>query len=181
MGNRGAAAAAHPPAPPNVKYRGAGRGASIGGMPIGHRRRAWHGATLALVVCAAAAAGVAWASAAASPRLLSDADNGQTVTVSVGTTLRLVLHSTYWRMGGSSARSVVAASGSPRYASRPGGVAGSGNGTVTETFRALRRGRARLSASRFSCGEALRCTPSQGSFSVVVVVSAHPHHSPGSS
>jgi hypothetical protein len=167
--------------PPNVKYRAAGRGASISGMPIGHRRRAWHGATLALVVCAAAGAGVAWASPAASPRLLSDADNGQTVAVSVGTTLRLVLHSTYWRMGASSARSVVAASGSPRYASRPGGVAGSGNGTVTETFRALRRGRARLSASRFSCGEALRCTPSQESFSVVVVVRAHPHHSLGSS
>ena len=106
--------------PPNVKYRVAGRGASIGGMPIGRRRRAWRGATLALVVCAAASTGVAWASAAASPRMLSDADNGQTVTVNVGTTLRLVLHSTYWRMGASSARSVVAASGSPRYASRPG-------------------------------------------------------------
>jgi hypothetical protein len=167
--------------PPNVKYRGAGRGASIGGMPIGHRPRAWHGATLALVVCAAAGTGVAWTAAAASQRPLSDTDNAQTVTVNVGTTLRLVLHSTYWRMGGSNARSVVAASGSPRYASRPGGVAGSGNGTVTEMFRALRRGRARLSASRFSCGEALRCTPSQGSFSVVVVVRAHPHHSPGSS
>jgi hypothetical protein len=180
MGIRGrwAATAA---CPSNVEYRAAGHGASIGGMHLGHRRRTWHGAALALVVCAVAGAGVAWASAAASPRLLSDADNGHTVTVSVGTTLRLVLRSTYWRMGGSSAPSVVAVSGSPRYASPPGGIAGSGNGTVTETFRALRRGRARLSASRFACGEALRCTPSQGSFSVVVVVSAQPRHSPGTS
>ncbi len=106
--------------PSNVEYRAAGHGASTGGMHLGHRRRTWHGAALALVVCAVAGAGVAWASAAASPRLLSDADNGHTVTVSVGTTLRLVLRSTYWRMGGSSAPSVVAVSGSPRYASPSG-------------------------------------------------------------
>ena len=150
-------------------------------MHPGHQQRAWHGVALALVVCAGAGTGLAWASAAASPRLLSDTDNGRTVAVSVGTTLRLVLHSSYWRIRGSSAPAVVVVSGSPRYAPSPGGVAGSGNGTVTETFRALRRGRARLSASRFACGEALRCTPSRGSFSVVVVVGAKPHHSRGTS
>jgi hypothetical protein len=150
-------------------------------MHLGDRRRARSGAALALIACAAAGAGATWASAAASPRLLSDTDNSQTVTVSVGTTLRLVLHSTYWRMGGSSAPTVVAVSGPPRYASRRGGIAGTGIGTVTETFRALRRGRTRLSASRLSCGEALRCTPSQGSYSVVVVVRARPHHSRGTS
>jgi hypothetical protein len=146
-----------------------------------HRRSARHGAALALVLCAVAGATVTLASAATSPRTVSDGANGQSVTVRVGTTLRLVLHSTYWRMLGSSAPSVLAIAGSPRYASRPGGVAGSGEGTVTATFTARRPGHARLSAYRASCGEALRCTPSRGSFSVEVVVSAPPRHARGRS
>jgi hypothetical protein len=129
-------------------------------------------ALLALVICCVAGTGVACGSTTTSPRLLSDTDNGHTVTVSRGTSVRLVLHSTYWTLRGSSTPSVVAVSGPPTYASRPGGVPGSGTGTVTETLRALAPGRAKLSASRLSCGEALRCRPDQGSYSVTIVVAS---------
>lgn len=129
-------------------------------------------ATLGLVICCVAGCLVACGSTTTAPRPVSEIDNGHTVTVRTGATLRLVLHSTYWTLDGSSTPSVVAVSGSPTYSPRPGGVPGSGNGTVTETLRALAPGRATLSASRMSCGEALRCGPGQGSYVVVVVVSS---------
>jgi len=129
-------------------------------------------AALALLVCCVAGVGVACGSTVTSPRQLSDADNGHTVTVRSATNIRLVLHSTYWTLHGSSAPSVVAVSGRPKYAAQSGGIAGSGDGTVTETLRARAPGRATLTASRLSCGEALRCRPAQGSYSVTIVVTS---------
>src|SRR3974390_3244106 len=118
-------------------------------------------AALAVVLVCVAGAGAACGSTIPPPRVVSDADNGHSVTVRRGAIIRLVLHSTYWRPHGSSAPSVVAVSGAPKYVAQSGGIAGSGNGTVTETLRALTAGRARVSASRLSCGEALRCRPAQ--------------------
>jgi hypothetical protein len=43
---------------------------------------------------------------------------------------------------------------------------------VTVTYQAVGGGQATISAARTSCGEALRCTGNQGSYSVLVVVSA---------
>jgi hypothetical protein len=129
-------------------------------------------AALGLVIFCVAGCVVACGSTTTASGPLSDIDNGHTLTVSTGATLSLVLHSTYWTFGGSSAPSVVAVSGSAMYSPRQGGVPGSGNGTVTETLRALAPGRATLSASRMSCGEALRCGPGQGSYSVVIVVTS---------
>lgn len=140
-------------------------------MPARARRRsAAVGAALGLVSCCVAGFVAACGSATTAPRPLSEPDNDHTLTVSTGATLHVVLHSTYWTFGGSSAPSVVAVSGTPTYAARPGGVPGSGNGTLTETVRAVALGRATLSASRMSCGEAMRCGPGQGSYSVVIVV-----------
>ena len=61
--------------------------------------------------------------------------------------------------------------GDPAYAPAPGCVPGGGCGTVTATYGAVHAGRVTVTANRTSCGEALRCSPEQGSFTVAVVVS----------
>ena len=111
-------------------------------------------------------------SAASTSRDLSEADNGSTVSLRAGGTLRVVLHSTYWQIDPASDSTVLASEGSPSYSPDPPGtcVPGGGCGTVTATFQALRPGRAVVSAHRTSCGEALRCTGNQGSYAVTVMV-----------
>jgi hypothetical protein len=92
--------------------------------------------------------------------------------VSVGATVKLVLHNTYWAVHDSPDPSVLAMAGQPVY-SGAGAVKcipGTGCGTVTATFKAVAPGSARISADRSSCGEALECTGGAGTFEVTVVV-----------
>jgi hypothetical protein len=49
---------------------------------------------------------------------------------------------------------------------------GIGCGVTTAWYKALSAGSATVSASRVSCGEALRCVGKQGAYRVTVVVSA---------
>jgi len=103
---------------------------------------------------------------------LAEADNGRTLAVSVGATVTLVLHSTYWTVQGSSNPSVLAPLGQPVY-SGAGSVKcipGTGCGTVTATFKAVAQGSSVVSASRTSCGEVLPCASSAAKFEVTVVV-----------
>lgn len=98
-------------------------------------------------------------------------DKGSTVYLHTGETLRVVLDSTYWSMHPSSNADVLPARGAVTVVPRLRGcVPGQGCGTVTATFRASAPGSATLSASRVSCGEALRCTMGNGSFYVTVRV-----------
>lgn len=98
-------------------------------------------------------------------------DKGSTVYLHVGETLRVILDSTYWSMGPSSNSNIVASHGAVRIVPRlTGCVAGQGCGTVTAWFRAIAPGTASISASRVSCGEALRCTNGNGDFHVRVRV-----------
>jgi hypothetical protein len=127
-------------------------------------------AALGLVICCVAGCVAGCGSPTRAPGAVSEADNGHTLTVRTGADIRLVLHSTYWSFGGTSAPAVVTVVGSPTYSPHPGGIPGSGSGTTTETLRAVAPGRATLSASRLSCGEALRCQPGAGSYAVVIVV-----------
>jgi hypothetical protein len=103
---------------------------------------------------------------------LSEADNGRAVTVSVGATLELVLHNTYWQVSASSKPAVLTMIGQPVYsaAGTMKCVPGTGCGTVTATFKAVAAGAALIAASRTSCGEALLCTGSAGVFEVNVAV-----------
>jgi len=112
-------------------------------------------------------------SAASTSRDLSEADNGSTVSLRAGGTLRVVLHSTYWQFDPPSDPTVLRSDGRPATSPAPPGqcVPGGGCGTVTATFSALRAGRAVVTAHRTSCGEALRCTGNQGSYAVTVMVS----------
>jgi hypothetical protein len=96
-------------------------------------------------------------------------DKGSTVRLQVGETLRVLLDNTYWSIGPSSRPRLLAPHGAVRVHPRlTGCVPGEGCGSVTALFRALEPGTAVISASRVSCGEALRCTGGNGSFDVTV-------------
>jgi hypothetical protein len=87
----------------------------------------------------------------------------------------LVLHSTYWQFDPTAATSAVAPTGGPQVAPGAGcgpTVPGSGCGTVTLNLRAAHAGTTAISASRVSCGEALRCTSDQSHFVVTLTVAA---------
>jgi len=106
----------------------------------------------------------------------TDSDNGGTIVLRPGQKLKVVLSSTYWQFQDSSDRAVLRLDGQPQYAPRstdPSGascVPGQGCGTATAIFRAISAGQATVTATRNACGEALRCTGSQGSYMLNVIV-----------
>jgi hypothetical protein len=103
----------------------------------------------------------------------TDAENGHRITVHVGDRVSVILHSTYWNFAASSNALVMAPDGSPTVSPSPSGcVPGQGCGTVTAAFVAIAPGSARLTASRISCGEALRCTGSAGIYRLTVTVTS---------
>ena len=103
---------------------------------------------------------------------VGEADNGRSVTVVVGSEITVQLANTYWMIGPSSDPAVLALVAGPTTsgAAPSACLPGMGCGLVTATFRALTPGQATISASRTSCGEALRCTGSAGAYGVTVVV-----------
>ena len=99
---------------------------------------------------------------------VSDADTKSTVNVKVGDHIQIVLHSTYWQFP-ATASNMFKQLSEPSYAPLLGGhVPGSGAGTVTVEYVVTQTGTGTLTASRTSCGEAMRCTGDQGSFSLKV-------------
>ena len=105
---------------------------------------------------------------------VTETDNGHTLRLHAGSELKLILHNTYWQIVGSSDLTVLAPVGAAVYsgAGMISCIPGSGCGTVTQVFRAAGLGQATLTASRTSCGEALQCTGTAGSFKVTIVVVA---------
>lgn len=103
-------------------------------------------------------------------RTVTDADNGQTISIAVGSTLIVQLAADNWTVGPSSDPTVLPMQGTPKQQHTscfPGGTCG----TTTATFRADKAGQAQVSASRIYCGEAIRCNPSApGSWSITVQV-----------
>ena len=111
------------------------------------------------------------AAVAGNPFLIEDGANGKTVTVSVGTQVQLLLHSSYWRVNDSSRPDVLAKVGAPAYIrATPACAPGMGCNPVRVTFRAVRAGTAVLIADRTTCGEALRCPAGKRHFQVTVIV-----------
>src|SRR4051794_3383189 len=105
---------------------------------------------------------------------LTDASNGSTVQVRVGDTVTVALHSTYWQLtnpGGGELISTASPTVSPGGKGCPT-IPGTGCGTVSAGYRVASTGRTTLTASRQTCGEALRCTGSRGRWSVTVVASS---------
>ncbi len=102
---------------------------------------------------------------------VSEPDNGRSISIKPSNKVRLVLHSTYWQIRGSSEPSVLEAEGEPMYdAKRADCVPGGGCGTVAQSFAGAAAGRAELRAERKVCGEALACRPDQQHFAVTIIV-----------
>jgi hypothetical protein len=105
-------------------------------------------------------------------RHLDDRNNHGTVSVHVGQTVELTLASTYWTIGAPSGTALGALGPerkTPNY-TKPGCHPGSGCGTDVRDFKAVRTGTSGISATRTTCGEALRCTDAQSRFFVTVHV-----------
>ena len=99
--------------------------------------------------------------AALAPLGFSDADNGQSATVSVGQRITVILHSSDFVFGPPSDPAVMRADGSPTIT--PGGAScveapTSGCGTVVASFVGVAPGDAALQAGRVTCTEP-SCTP----------------------
>ncbi|WP_042394591.1 hypothetical protein [Streptacidiphilus carbonis] len=122
--------------------------------------------------CGSAGTGTHTAPTAAPTVTLDDRSSGRTVTIPAGGTVDLVLHSTYWSGPRSSAPDALQPLGTALTSPAPGCVPGQGCGTVTARFQARTTGRATLTATRTTCGEALLCTPAQRTFTATVLITA---------
>lgn len=106
---------------------------------------------------------------------LSFADNGKTVTLHVGGRLHVALDSAFWTYQPVDASRILKldattyASPSPGTCKGPQAV-GSGCGSQLADYSALATGRTSVVATRASCGEAMRCSPSNGRFEVQVII-----------
>ena len=132
---------------------------------------------LAILALASSAAGIAsGASAAGAAKVtIGEANKGHVVTIAKGTHLVVTLHNTYWTIAPLSSRTVLGQVGAQSTKGQLSGathacVPGQGCGTVTMNYVANSAGLVRLTAHRTTCGEAMRCTGSQGSWSVSVRV-----------
>jgi len=98
-------------------------------------------------------------------------DSGSTLTIVQGRTLTVILHSTNWRFDSVGDPAVLRQLYEPVYAADSSGrIPGTGAGIPTVGFTAIGPGVAIIRVSRTSCGEALRCTGTQGEFSLIVNV-----------
>lgn len=106
------------------------------------------------------------------PVIIGDSANGSTLHVTVGTRIEVELGSTYWSFNPPSNPAVLEPT--PHVGPLPmimcPMIPGSGCGTAAQDYLARAPGTSVISASRVSCGEALRCTGTAGRFSVTVVV-----------
>ena len=102
-----------------------------------------------------------------------DKQNGTSITMHPGQTLMVTLGSTYWTIQGSSDSQVLTPVGAAVTTPQSCSAApGSGCGTVSQEFRAVKSGTAQVSASRTSCGEAMRCVGPAGQYALTVQVTA---------
>lgn len=114
------------------------------------------------------------ANAATRSITLTDSSKGHLYYLYPGDKVTIVLHSTYWKFTPISGPEYIAQVGAVRTVASPpstaGCVVGQGCGTVTIHYVAKALGAMRIIATRTSCGEALRCTPSNSRWSVIFKV-----------
>ena len=106
---------------------------------------------------------------------LGDTDNKKTVTLKVNTGVTIALDSTFWLDATSTNLKITkpkAVKAIPFGPAAPEGCQhpGTGCGTSTWVFKATRKGKASFTVTRDSCGEALRCTPDQSTYTVRFIV-----------
>jgi hypothetical protein len=149
------------------------------GFAQGHRLMVVVVAVFAVSIMASAGCGTATSHAsgpaAGGPMVIvvRDNANGKAVSARAGDRIGLILSSSYWHVTGSSAPSVLRQDGPPALLPRPSScpdIPGLGCTPVRANFTAVTSGKAVITASRSTCGEALRCKPDQTRFAVIVVV-----------
>lgn len=129
-------------------------------------------AALALVIAAPAAVGTAHAAApAAAPAAVTvgDDQDHKAVTLHQGDTLTVTLGSTAWVIDAARSPVLTTAGEQVVKVTRPGPGA---PGTVSRSFTAASAGDTTVTASRTSCGEALKCNDEQAAYVVTVHVAA---------
>jgi hypothetical protein len=157
-----------------------------GPMPSDSARSRGHGVKSTLLRLAASAAvallmtGCGSASAGSpGPRppgavtIVRNDANGRTVRLDVGDRLKLTLSSSYWNVHGSPAPAVLRQDGPTSRLPRPStcpDIPGLGCTPVQTLFTALAPGTAVITATRTTCGEALRCAADQRRFTITVIV-----------
>ncbi|MFD9124409.1 hypothetical protein [Kitasatospora sp. NPDC059571] len=119
---------------------------------------------------AGAPAGNASSPGGAASVTLDEHANHTRITVRLGTTVRLQLHSTYWSAPASSDPGRLAPQGAPTTLPGPSCRPGSGCGTLTTAFTTRSTGAVQLTSRRTSCGEAKPCPPDQQTFTVDIDV-----------
>ncbi|MGW2939118.1 hypothetical protein ACWDA7_47065 [Streptomyces sp. NPDC001156] len=131
-------------------------------------------ACVALAATSACGAGAAQPVAPPTPTpthlRLDERANHTTVSATVGTSVVITLHNTYWSNLTSRTPDVLAAADTSRVTPAHTCAPGAGCGTVELTLRAVRPGSADITARRISCGEARRCVGDEGRYSVTVKV-----------
>ena len=144
--------------------------------PFAQRHRLAAAAALASAVSITMTAGcgtAAFRSGGPTVIVVRDDANGTAVSARAGDRIKLILSSSYWDVAGSSAPRVLRQDGPPVLLSRPGScpdIPGLGCTPVQTDFTALTDGKAVITARRSACGEALRCNPDQGRFTVSIVI-----------
>jgi hypothetical protein len=122
--------------------------------------------------------GVNSAQATISTRTLTEKNAAKIVAVKLGGRVVLSLHSMYWHLTMPPKGASLTSKGAPILKpifpgpTAPMGcrIAGSGCGTQTWKFAATKVGLTHLTASRTTCGEAMKCTGANGRFEVTVKV-----------
>jgi len=145
------------------------------GVAHRHRLMAAAMAVSAVGIMTSAGCGAAASRGPGGPSVIvvHDDANGTAVSARAGDRIELILSSSYWHVTGSSAPSVLRQDGAPVLLSRPSScpdIPGLGCNPVRADFTALTDGNALITASRSTCGEALRCQPDQMRFTVKVAV-----------
>lgn len=102
-------------------------------------------------------------------RTFDEHANNSTVDVQLGDTVVVVLHSTYWTF--TAPPTILQELGAPQPSTSPCAIPGGGCGTVTASFNAAQVGTVTVHAHRDSCGEARRCTGTEGDWALTVRVS----------
>jgi hypothetical protein len=101
---------------------------------------------------------------------VSDIDNGKTITVSRGTKIQVTLHSSYWNFGSIDTK-ILRHLKEPLFTPDPSvSYPGSGAGALVVEYQTVGIGKTIISASRVSCGEALRCSGNQGNYFLHIIV-----------
>jgi hypothetical protein len=112
---------------------------------------------------------------AAKTLAITESNNGRTVKASLGQSISITLHSTYWNVGAVSHLKLVGDAQITPIMPGPSAPAtcqhpGMGCGTIVWKYVATARGTSSFTATRDSCGEALQCTATQKKFKVTFKV-----------